>query len=423
MKIILLVVLLAINCQSLTLAQTCDALVKEARSLTSMRKFDDAIKKVEAAKGCATPAEIDQLYKEVFSGLKKQTGEAERAEKKSSELLQQVGVEKQIAISEKEKSQASEQKAQEALLQVDIERKRALEVRDSLAYAEQKAVAVLEKIYFYEDRFGLSYDKSTRQYGFIDKKLNTKVRFKYDEARSFDPQGLAQVSKDLVTKNLEGKNLVQYLIDTSGNEYPLELRKGRIGHDTKAVDFSYANYFMIPRNVTRQDQLRVLRMNYCRLKVIPKRIGNLDALLYVQLRNNRIKEIHKNIGNLKNLQSFELSGNQITEIPLEIGDMVNLKVLNLNDNRIVALPDEIGKLKKLQFLSLNKNKLTVLPLQISKLENLRDLDLTGNRISELPAEIVQLKNLKTLNLTKNPCLVVYIKQLRESMPWCEIKFE
>ena len=45
--------------------------------------------------------------------------------------------------------------------------------------AEKKATAVLDKIYFYEDRFGLAYDKSEMLHGFIDKDLNTKIGFQY----------------------------------------------------------------------------------------------------------------------------------------------------------------------------------------------------------------------------------------------------
>lgn len=43
--------------------------------------------------------------------------------------------------------------------------------------ANQKAQNVLDKIYFYIDKFGLAYDKDEEKYGFIDKELNTKIAF------------------------------------------------------------------------------------------------------------------------------------------------------------------------------------------------------------------------------------------------------
>ncbi len=60
----------------------CDALIKDARTLAKNLKFDEAVKKVEAAKGCASQADIDRLYSEIFAGLKKQTKDAEIAKEK-----------------------------------------------------------------------------------------------------------------------------------------------------------------------------------------------------------------------------------------------------------------------------------------------------------------------------------------------------
>jgi hypothetical protein len=64
-------------------AQGCEALIKDARTLAKNLKFDDAIKKVEAAKGCAAQVEIDKLYSEIFAGLKKQTIDANKAKERA----------------------------------------------------------------------------------------------------------------------------------------------------------------------------------------------------------------------------------------------------------------------------------------------------------------------------------------------------
>ncbi len=71
-------------------AQGCEALIKDARTLTKNLKFDDAIKKVEAAKGCAAQADIDKLYSEIFAGLKKQTIDANKAKERAEKALASV---------------------------------------------------------------------------------------------------------------------------------------------------------------------------------------------------------------------------------------------------------------------------------------------------------------------------------------------
>lgn len=293
--------------------------------------------------------------------------------------------------------------------------KRASEAKDSIQN-------VLNNIYFYGDRFGLAYDKKERKFGFIDKSMNIKIRFRYDEAKSFDQQGLALVSKDMYSNDLIDKDLAEYLIDTSGNEFLLSTRTSQIGYDTKAVDFSNSRYYFIPFKVTRQDQLRVLRINYSKLSKVPKRIGKLSYLQYLQCRNNRIIRLSPKIGELKLLQSLDLSGNHIKSLPKEIGGLMSLQVLNLYENELTELPAEIGKLKNLKSLSLWKNKLGALPVQICELKNLQQIDLRHNRIDSLPPEIRQMKSLKKMDLSKGWFLVDYVEQLRKDMPWCEIIF-
>ena len=82
-------------------SQGCDALIKDARNLANNLKFDKSVKKVEAAKGCASEADIDQLYKEIFAGLKKQTKDAEEAKKRAETSEKKAIASESKAISEK----------------------------------------------------------------------------------------------------------------------------------------------------------------------------------------------------------------------------------------------------------------------------------------------------------------------------------
>lgn len=286
----------------------------------------------------------------------------------------------------------------------------------------EKAEEALGKIFFYEGKFGLSYDKKESKYGFIDKNSKELIRPQYDVGRSFDPQGLALVSQDNYGNNLDGLNLTQYLIDTLGVEYPLELRNTRVDKSTQAVDFSYSNWRFIPLKFYRNDQLRILRMNYCRIKCIPKNIEKLKYLKYIQINYNKLSKIHNNIKELKSLLSLELKGNKLNTLPKGVGELIELRVLNLNHNSIDSLPVEIGKIKKLQYLSLENNQIKLLPDEISNLKNLRVLNMRNNPLKYIPKEVATMKSLKKIDIRNTNCLVADVKNLRESMPWCEILF-
>jgi Leucine rich repeat len=322
-------------------------------------------------------------------------------------LFNEINHLRETALAERERANAAKRQSDSLFLLADQERKR--------------AEAALSKIYFYEDRYGLAYDKAIGRYGFIDKQTNIQIPFDFDEARSFDPQGLAQVAKALHSKNENGRDLTQYLLDTTGAKHPLELRKGRVGKETKAVDFSYSTLYWIPYKATQQGQLRVLRINHSRITKIPKRIRKLDRLQYVQLRHNRIKKIHENIGYLKSIQSFELNGNELQTLPKGIGGLYSLRVMNLSNNKIKKLPAEIGNLKNLQWLSLEQNKLDSIPPEIAKMENLKFLNLSHNHLEALPEELFTMKQLRFLDISNNALEAVEVRRVRKEMgEWCTI---
>jgi len=124
-------------------SQGCDALVKDARVLIGKRQFDEAIKKVEAAKGCAAQGEIDKLYGLIFAGLKRQAKDAKANEN--------------IAIEESKKAENSRIEAEQAAIQAEADRVKAVEALESARkskLAEQRMAYLAEVNEFF--RFGES---------------------------------------------------------------------------------------------------------------------------------------------------------------------------------------------------------------------------------------------------------------------------
>ena len=98
----------------------------------------------------------------------------------------------------------------------------------------------LKKIDFAGGNYGLFYDKNKNKYGFIDKELNTKIEFKYDEAKGFDGNtGFAKVKKENIP----------YLIDIFGIEYKLATDITQLDSSILALDLSKQNLEIIPPSV------------------------------------------------------------------------------------------------------------------------------------------------------------------------------
>ncbi|MEN9610590.1 MAG: hypothetical protein RLZZ628_1404 [Bacteroidota bacterium] len=237
--------------------------------------------------------------------------------------------------------------------------------------AEQNALSVLDKIYFYKNEFGLAYESSNNKYGFIDKNLNTKIKFKYNTALPFDQDGFAVVTR----KNAHNID-TNFLIDTIGIEYQLATNIQQLDSNTIALDLRGRNLRKIPEKVFQQPQLKILLIN-----------------------NNNIDSLDRHIGLLRHLIYLDLSGNQLSKLPTSIGLLENLEYLDLNRNSIEKLPNEIGQLKNLKYLDLRKNLITHLPSTIGELQNLEVFVPSYTWLAEIPNEIGQLKNLRKLYLS------------------------
>ena len=186
----LFAVLLSLFTQKIAAQQCSDypCVIKKVKRFIADKKYTDAFDNLESADGYPAKKadEISAHRNQLFAAIEKEKDEAkkarveaERAKDEAKKALEQVEIEKQTAITEKNKAQAAEDVAKIALKQVEIEKQTAIGEKTKAQAAQAKTDSVLNMIYFYDDKFGLAYDKYSVYYGFIDKNLSTKIEFKY----------------------------------------------------------------------------------------------------------------------------------------------------------------------------------------------------------------------------------------------------
>ena len=307
---------------------------------------------------------------------------------------------------------AIDDKINALFLQIDSLRKRETEATN-VAKAEKnkadslfniaemqrlKVQSVLDKIYFYDNKFGLAYNEGNSYYGFIDKDLNEKINYKYAEALPFNKTtGYARVKS--YDDNIGDD--IYYLIDTFDTKYPMVTNHVLLTPLITAVDLTNQKITTIPKVIFKNTQLEVFVLEDNRLTSLPSQIKYLKNLKSIHLSGNKLTFLPKEIGSLTKLEVLDLYQNKLTSLPWEIGLLQNLQVLDLSWDLLIQLPRNIGRLKKLKHLGLTGNSLNSLPKEIGQLDNLELLDLYGNSIDSLPSQISGLKNLITLNLGNN----------------------
>ena len=397
-----------------------DCAYKKAESLLNASKYQSALDNLDSAEGYLTDKntkekeQIKQLRRRLFNKVEEEKEKAKKQTDIAKKALAQVEIEKQAAIAEKIKAEVAEANTKVALLKSDS-------LFNVAEVQRKKANAVLDKIYFYDDKFGLAYDKSAHDYGFIDKDLKTKIDFKYDEALPFDGDGFAKVKRN-GDFNLFNYNEVYHLIDTAGREYKLSTNLEQLDSSTTALDLQNTSLKEIPRSVFKHKQLKILLLNFNRLNSLSPEIGKLTNLMNLSLRYNELTNLPPEIGKLAQLTSLDLGYNQLTNLSPEIGKLTNLTALYLYLNQLTNLPPEIGKLTNLTKLNLYSNNLTTLPPEIGKLTNLTFLVLHGNQLTTLPPEIENLTNLTYMQLGGNPISAEEQEKIKKLLPICKIEF-
>ena len=225
----------------------------------------------------------------------------------------------------------------------------------------------------------------------LDRNLDTKIGYQYQEAQPFGDTGYAKV-----------KRYTEYfLVDTLGVEYPLATELSQLNNTITALDLRNQGFSELPDTVLKSTQLNLLFLSGNQLTSVPRQIGEVKNLQWLDLYSNQLTSLPAQIGKLSNLKVLALSRNQLTSLPGQIGELKNLQTLLLSGNQLASLPVQIGELKKLQMLALNKNQLTGLPKQIGELKKLQVLNLNKNQLTGLPEQIGELKILQVVELSGN----------------------
>jgi Leucine-rich repeat (LRR) protein len=310
--------------------------------------------------------QIRGLWRRVFVLIENEKNEAKRARDEAK---------KQTEIAQNERDRADN-----ALIQANTER--------------AKTIATLNKIYFFQGKFGLAYDENEKKYGFIDRELNTKIDFKYREALPFDYTGFAKVKM----------NDIYFLIDIFGKEYKLATDITQLDTSITALDFTNEKLTEIPPSVFQNTQLNVLLLSSNQLQSPQNELIKLTNLTSLDLSFNRLTKLPFEFGKLTNLTSLYLNNNQLTNLEIDLFKLNKLTSLDLSYTKLDSLPPEFGRLTNLTNLYLRWNNLTSLPPEFGKLTNLINLDLRWNNLKKLPLEFGKLTNLTSLDLRDNQFL-------------------
>lgn len=194
----------------------------------------------------------------------------------------------------------------EAFAQIEGEKQKA---DSALAVANR----VLDQLYFYEGKFGLtlknvgSNSTPKYRYGFIDRKGNEVIAFEFEEATPFSVNdGFARVKQG-------GK---KYLLNRVGTRYLLAESLAELTSDTEALDL----------HESRPDRLPEEIGDFSKLKIM---------LLYADYADEgKLSTLPESIGQLRQLQKLFLSRNQLSALPESIAQLSQLQLLYLGKNLI-----------------------------------------------------------------------------------------
>src|SRR5688572_4036827 len=269
-----------------------------------------------------------------------------------------------------------------------------------------------------EKKLALAYKDG--KVGYIDKKGDLVIPYRYEIAGAFDNTGFAKVQtiEECAIPNSLGVKTeyrpVDYLIDPQGRQYKVAYRFEDIKTEEeitdtvkiKALDLRNTGLNSFPPQILDQPQLEIIILNARlrtenNLKAIPIEIGNFQNLKYFSASGCNIGTIPTEIGQLSGLQTLDLENNDLKSLPPEFIQLKELQVLNLSDNQLEKLPEGIGQLKKLQVLLITDNPIKTLPADFAELKSLRILDLRKSSLGRWPAGLEKIKTLEQLNFGSN----------------------
>ncbi|MEM7374384.1 MAG: WG repeat-containing protein [Bacteroidota bacterium] len=362
--------------------------------------------------------EINALIKRTFSLIEGEKKQAESARTRAELSESQARTSEKRALASETRAREAERKADSAL---------------------QVANRVLDQMYFYKNRFGMTLKEvnNVHKFGFIDKTGHEVIPFVYEEATPFSiDDGYARVKK---------KGIL-YLLDTALVHYPLangfkELTKETIalvypynpfGHSGKIPEkiaaypqleilIAYASgTTKLPNSFTRLSNLKRLDLSWNFIEVLPESFGNLSSLEYLDASNCSFQALSESFCKLPRLRELTFENNRLESLPKNIGQLSQLRILNLNSNFLERLPASIAELSQLQTLDLSENVLENLPESIGMLGQLDYLSLRENDLEKLPASIGQLTRLRHLDLRDNSFPEEERQRIEKLLPDCNI---
>jgi len=234
-------------------------------------------------------------------------------------------------------------------------------LKDKAEQAQQKAEKEKEKVliaqklneklinlfYFYEDKIAVAHKYG--KFGFINRNADIVIEFKYDKVSMFDYTGFAKVERDRT----------KYLIDRSGNEYPvaysindiikedaiivkdsvLEVNSSKYAKikATKALDLRGQEFISFPFDILKHNQLQIIMLNgsfsskehsynefdffdgsklWRPHSILPPVDYDVDQWSHghrTQSVRNSITQVPQEICNLKNLSYFNIKGSDVSE--------------------------------------------------------------------------------------------------------------
>lgn len=351
-----------------------DEALKMGDEAFKQEQYDVALQKYRAAQAFDLTKQtmIDDKIILIFKAIQAQkaaadVAKAEAEDARSAARAAEKLARKRLKEVEKAKSESDTLKKEaEALAAFAIDASRRLDTINT------RLSNIIESLYFYEDNYALAYRKDNSlagRYGFIDKKGNMKIDYRYSEANNFNnDKGFARVK-------FEGD---YYFVDTLGNEYRLAESIAQLTEKTEALDLSGQQLDKFPTEILAYPNLKVL-------------------LLY----NNNISELPAELSRLYSLYKLDLSDNQLAYLPASSVQLRYLKNLDLSGNKLSQLPKEIANLTELNTLLLARNQLDSIPIALGRLPNLNTLDLSFNNLSNIPIEFGEIESLQLLKLSGN----------------------
>lgn len=367
----------------LTLAAQCDQLISRAERDIDQRLYQDAIKKLLLLQEeCPRSRErIGKLIQRTFALI---TEEKKWADSAFTEAEKQ----RQRAEEEKLNAQRQTHKADSAL---------------------EVANRVLDQMYFYEGKFGLTlkdigssqasfspFNKAIYKFGYINKKGEAVLPFKYDEAFPFmgDSASFSSPFRGFAKVKIDNR---KFLLDTSGTVFSLAEHYGEFNNSTEAIfiDPTHSiSFFQDPFVASPGSNFLTISFNKSKkskksFELSLKNKNNLK-LLFINLGigyRSMLEKIPISLASLDQLQLLNINGNSFSHLPQEIYQLKQLKILEASTNLLSSLSSEIGQLRHLENLNLSLNRLDSIPKEIDQLKNLQQIDLRGNPITHFPSGI------------------------------------